>query len=120
MKYRLICLLSGLVLGWIPAFLHGPIPYKYDVLHIKGHIAVAGFYIARLLIGFMVGITTFPAPWYLRGPMCGFLVMFPLTMISLATPGCGGVCMFWNLLTGTTVGLLVAGIARAGTGLDHA
>ena len=120
MRYPLVCIAAGLAYGWVPGLLHGPIPYKYNILHIHGSIAVAGFYAARLLIGLMVGITWIPARWYLRGPMCGFLTMFPLTMISLATPGCGGVCMFWNLLTGTTVGLAVAATARAVTGRDHA
>jgi hypothetical protein len=120
MRYRLVCLFTGLVFGWVPGLLHGPIPYKYDVLHIDGRIAVAGFYVARLLIGLMVGLTSFPEQWYVRGPMCGFLVMFPLTMISLATPGCGGVCMFWNLVTATTVGFAVAATARGVTGRNHA
>ncbi len=120
MRYALVCLLAGLIFGWVPGLLHGPIPFKYDVLHMDGSIVVAGFYTARLLIGLMVGITWFPAKWYLRGPMCGFLTMFPLTLISLATPGCRGVCMFWNLLTATTVGFAVAATARGITGLDHA
>ena len=120
MRYTVICVVAGLIFGWIPALLHGPIPYKFDILHIDGSIAVLGFYAARLLIGFMVGITWFPAKWYLRGPMCGFLTMFPLTMISLAMPGCRAVCMFWNLLTATAVGLAVAATARGITGCDHA
>jgi len=42
-----------------------------------------------MLIGFWVGITTWPLAWWVRGPMCGFLSVFPLTLISLAMPGCG-------------------------------
>ena len=49
-----------------------------------------GFYATRLLIGFWVGVTRWPPSWYVRGPLCGFLALFPLTIISLAMPGCGG------------------------------
>lgn len=87
--YVLACTLIGLVVGWLPILVHGPIPEKFDVLYIKGNIAVWGFYSARLLIGFMVGVTRWPARWYLRGPLCGFLIMLPLGIVALATPGCG-------------------------------
>lgn len=87
--YGLICTLLGFAFGWLPLFVHGPIPQKFNVLYIRGAIAVWGYYSARLLIGFLVGITRWPAPWYLRAPMCGLLMMFPLTLISLAMPGCG-------------------------------
>ncbi len=120
MNYRLTCIVAGVVFGLLPGLFHGPIPYKYDVLHIDGHIAVAGFYAARMMIGAFVGLTNYPGAWYIRGPMCGFLVMFPLTMISLATPGCRATCMFWNLVTATIVGLLVAATARVVTGRSHA
>jgi hypothetical protein len=89
LPYPLLCTLIGLVLGWFPMFVHGPIPQKFNVLYIRGATAVWAFYIARLLIGFWVGITRWPARWYVRAPMCGFLTMFPLTWISLAMPGCG-------------------------------
>ena len=87
--YPLLCTLLGLALGWLPALVHGPIPQKFNVLYMRGSIAVAAFYAARLLIGFLVGITAWPERWYLRGPLCGLLAMFPLTLIALASPGCG-------------------------------
>ena len=89
LNYPGLCALLGLVVGWFPWLVHGPIPYKFNVLYINGAIAVWAFYSARLLIGFVVGITRWPTPWYLRGPLCGLLMMFPLTLISLAMPGCG-------------------------------
>ncbi len=89
LPYPLVCTLLGLVFGWLPMLVHGPIPQKFNVLYIRGPIAVWGFYIARLLIGFLVGITRWPSCWYVRGPLCGFLTLLPLTFISLAMPGCG-------------------------------
>ncbi len=86
--YPLLCTLLGLVAGWLPKLVHGPIPEKFDILYIRGAIAVWAFYGARLMIGFMVGITCWPARWYLRGPMCGFLLMLPVGVVALATPGC--------------------------------
>jgi hypothetical protein len=88
-RYALLCTLVGLVLGWLPMLVHGPIPQKFNLLYIRGATAVWGFYAARLLIGFWVGVTRWPAYWYVRGPLCGLLALFPLTMISLAMPGCG-------------------------------
>src|SRR5205085_5899154 len=87
--YGLFCFLVGLPLAWIPSFLHGPIHQKYDILHIDGAVAVWAWYTARMLIGFWVGQTQWPARWWLRGPIYGLLVMFPLTLVSLATPTCG-------------------------------
>ena len=87
--YTFVCAVLGLALGWLPMLVHGPIAQKFNVLYIRGVIAVWGFYCARLSIGLLVGITTWPASWYLRGPLCGVLMMFPLTLISLAMPGCG-------------------------------
>ncbi len=89
LPYPLVCTLLGVVLGWLPMLVHGPIPQKFNVLYIRGAIAVWGFYSARLLIGFLVGITRWPPWWYVRGPLCGFLTLLPLTFISLAMPGCG-------------------------------
>ena len=89
LRYRLLCTTLGLVLGWGPYLLHGPIPDKFNVLYIDGSIAVWGFYTARMLSGFFIGATTWPAPWFVRGPLLGFLCMWPLSLISLATPGCG-------------------------------
>lgn len=119
-RYLLVCTLVGLGIAWIPSFLHGPIPAKFDALYIRGSIAVTGWYIARSLIGFFVGITHWPRAWFVRGPLIGFLVMFPITWVSLAAPGCGFPCMFWNLVTGTTIGLVVAGAAWYLTGRTSA
>jgi hypothetical protein len=87
--YPLLCVLLGLVFGWLPWLFHGPIAEKFNLLYINGSIAVWGFYAARLSIGFFVGITRWPTRWYLRGPLCGFLLMLPVGLIALATPGCG-------------------------------
>lgn len=88
-RYRLSCLGLGLVLGWVPWLLHGPIPEKFNVLYIEGATAVWAFYTARLSIGFWVGISTWPTAWWQRGPLCGLLAMVPPGLVSLATPGCG-------------------------------
>ena len=117
--YLILCTVLGLILGWLPRLLHGPIPQKFDVLYIRGAIAVWAYYSARMLIGFMVGVTAWPTRWYLRGPLCGFLIMFPLTLISLAMPGCGWPCMLLNLTTGSAIGLLIGGIAYLSTGKHH-
>ena len=90
MAYRLVCVLAGLVLAWVPRFFHGPIPYKFNILGIRGDVAVWGWYTARLLIGLLVGITSWPPRWYVRGPLCGFLALLPVGFVALATPGCGG------------------------------
>lgn len=119
LPYTLVCTLVGMALGWTPMFLHGPIPQKYDVLYINGSIAVWAWYVARLLIGFMVGITAWPVRWWIRGPLCGFLMVFPLSLVSLATPGCGAPCMGWNLTSATSIGAIVAGVAFAITGKHH-
>jgi hypothetical protein len=88
--YTLVCLLTGVVLAWAPLLVHGPIPYKFDVLGIRGNVAVWGWYVARMMIGFLVGISTWPDPWWLRGPLCGALALVPVGFVALATPGCGG------------------------------
>lgn len=87
--YPVLCTALGLAMGWLPRLVHGPIPEKFNVHYMNGAIAVWAFYSARLLIGFLVGITCWPAQWYLRGPLCGCVILFPLTLISLAMPGCG-------------------------------
>jgi hypothetical protein len=89
LPYPLLCALVGVLLGQIPRFVHGPIPQKFDVLYIRGAIAVWAWYLARSTIGFLVGITRWPERWWLRGPMCGVIMMLPLGIVSLATPGCG-------------------------------
>ena len=118
--YRGVCTVLGLVVGWFPMLLHGPIPQKFDVLYIRGSVTVWGFYLSRLLIGFFVGAATWPAPWYVRGPLCGFLLMLPPGIILLGVPGCGGMCTVYNLLTATTIGFVVAGGAWMITGRHHA
>ena len=85
----MLCTLLGLVLGIVPRFLHGPIPYKFDILGMRGEVAVWGWYVARLLIGFLTGNATWPPQWFLRGPLCGMVMMIPLGFVALATPGCG-------------------------------
>jgi hypothetical protein len=119
LPYPLVCTLIGLVLGWVPRLLHGPIPYKFDMLGIRGALAVWAFYSARLLIGFVVGITRWPRPWWVRGPLCGIIVMFPLGLFLLATPGCGGSCTFWNMTSATLIGTVTAGLAWLVTGKNH-
>lgn len=114
--YALLCTLIGVAIGWVPILLHGPIPEKYNILYIKGWIAVWGWYTARLLIGFVVGITRWPARWWIRGPLCGLLMLFPLSLVSLATPSCGAPCMGFNLTTAAAIGTIVAGVAYALTG----
>jgi len=120
LRYVALCSLVGFILGWLPMFLHGPIPEKYLILHIDGRIAVWGWYVARLLIGFYVGIAAWPRVWFVRGALWGFLSIFPLTIVSLATPGCGFPCMTLNLMSATSIGLAVAAIARFVTGRDSA
>lgn len=117
--YALVCLILGLALGWLPALVHGPIPAKYDRLYIAGSIAVWGWYTARLMIGGLVGITHWPRAWYVRGPLCGLIALLPLSIVSLATPGCGAPCMFWNLVTAMAIGAVVGGAAFALTGRHH-
>lgn len=89
MNYVLVCTLLGLVLGWLPWFVHGPVPEKFHAHYIRGDVAVWGFYGARLLIGFVVGVTAWPQRWYLRGPLFGFLTLLPVTFISLGMARCG-------------------------------
>ena len=65
------------------------------------------------MIGFFVGVSSWPPRWYLRGPLIGVLVMFPVTFLPLAMPECGARCMGANLTTGAALGLAVAGLAFA-------
>lgn len=89
LPYPAVCAALGLVLGWLPLALHGPAPEKFDVLYIRGSVAVWAFYAARCSIGLWVGITSWPERWWLRGPLVGAAVMAPLGLLLLATPGCG-------------------------------
>lgn len=118
-RYTLLCVALGLVLGWAPRWLHGPIPQKFDVLYIKGAVALWGWYVARMSIGFWIGVATWPRPWWLRGPLLGALALLPLTFVSLAMPACGWPCMAVNLTSAAGVGAAVAGIAWALTGRHH-
>lgn len=88
-RYLLVCALVGLAVSWMPTLVHGPIPEKFNVLYIRGATMVWAWYVARGLIGFMVGVTHWPRPWWIRGPMFGALTMLPLGITSVATPGCG-------------------------------
>lgn len=87
--YVALCTGLGLVLGWLPLALHGPVEQKFNVLYLRGAVAVWAFYSARLLVGFVVGISAWPSRWFLRGPLCGFLTLLPVTFFALATPRCG-------------------------------
>ncbi len=127
LPYPIVCLLLGLVLGWAPYFLHGPIPDKLSSMiapdpnqsmwiHVKGAVSVWGYYVARMSIGFFVGITVWPRQWYLRGPMCGFLLILPLGIMALGLPPCGPRCMSLNVSTGSLIGFTVAGLAYLITG----
>lgn len=118
--YPLVCTLAGLVYGWLPILLHGPIPEKLSAARLNGALAVWTYYNARLLIGFMVGCGVWPARWWLRGPLYGLLIMLVPGMLALATPGCGVPCMRLNVSTGALVGLLVGATARVVTGRSHA
>lgn len=99
--------------------LHGPIPAKFNVLYVDGAVAVWSYYVARLMIGFLVGFSTWPRPWWIRGPICGFLAMLSPAIMAVAVPGCGYSCMTWNLSSATVVGAVVAGAAWWVTGRDH-
>lgn len=117
--YPLVCIALGLVLGWVPILLHGPIPEKFDVLYIRGATAVWAYYTARLLIGFWIAITSWPERWWLRGPLCGFLSLAPLGWLALSMPGCGAPCMARNLSSATAVGFTIAGLAWLLTGRER-
>ena len=119
LPYAAVCSALGVAAGAVPAFLHGPIHQKFDVLYINGAVAVWAWYVARSLIGFLVGITRWPTAWWLRGPLCGLVMIGPLCFVSLATPGCGPPCAAVNLTSAVTVGLVVAGVARLVTGRSH-
>jgi hypothetical protein len=117
--YVLLCAALGAALGQLPRFFHGPIPYKFDIHYLDGDLLVWAFYSARMLAGFWVGVSCWPRPWWLRGPLCGAAAMLPVVFVSLATPECGWPCFTVNLASAALVGLAVAGIAFALTGRHH-
>ncbi|HEY5622821.1 MAG TPA: hypothetical protein VIV14_03595 [Gammaproteobacteria bacterium] len=90
-----MCTALGLILGWAPMVFHGPIPEKWSYFYygqtpIDGVMLVRAYYVARLSIGLLVGVTVWPQQWYLRGPLCGAFAMLPLGVVALANPLCGG------------------------------
>jgi len=118
-QFRVIAAFTGFIAAWLPFFLHGPIPEKLDRVRINGALAVWGWFVARMLIGVVVGTTTWPRIVWVRGALFGFLMMLPTGIISLATPGCGPECMAANLSTGALVGVLAGGAAWFLTGRHH-
>ena len=117
--YLPLCIALGAVLGWVPKLLHGPIPYKFDMHFLHGAVLMWAFYSARMLVGFWVGVSTWPAQWWLRGPLCGIVTMLPVVFVSLATPECGWPCFAVNLSSAAGIGFAVGGIAYALTGHSH-
>ena len=115
-SYVSICAILGVVLGWVPYFLHGPIPEKFDVFYIGGSFAVWAWYLTRMSIGLLVGVTVRPRAWWVRGPLVGGLALVPLGFISLAVPTCGPTCMGVNVGTGAGIGFVVGAIAYLLTG----
>ena len=91
LTYTRLCVLLGSVIGWTPMLFHGPIPEKFNLFYLDGHLAVCAYYVSRLLIGPAVGITVIPRRWYVRGPLLGAVMMAPTGFFSLATPGCGAI-----------------------------
>lgn len=114
------CILLGIVLGWLPMLFHGPIPEKFDQFWIRGSLAVWAWYLSRMAIGLLVGITVRPRIHWLRGLLVGAGAMFPLGFVSLAVPTCGPGCMAANLGTGAATGLLIALLATWLTGQTRA
>lgn len=120
LHYTALCAVLGVVLGWIPGLVHGPIAEKWSFYGIAGGTLVWGYAFARMSIGLWVGMTGSPPQWYLRGPLCGALAMLPLGFVALANPMCGAPCMGWNTLSGAAVGFAVGGLAWSITGKHHA
>lgn len=87
--YLALCTGLGLVLGWSPTLVHGPIPEKLNPHFIWGDVAVWAYYSARLSIGWLVGVAVWPRPWFLRGPLVGLVALLPPSLFSLAVPECG-------------------------------
>jgi len=91
---------ARLALGWLPMLVHGPIPYKYQILGIGRPDR-------------RVGLVHGAAPDRARGRRDRLAVALVrarpalaacsccsrLSLVSLATPGCQSACMFWNDVT---------------------
>ncbi|MFN2376700.1 MAG: hypothetical protein ABR538_09190 [Candidatus Binatia bacterium] len=89
LSYTTCCILLGLLLGWVPSLFHGPSREKWDYFYLDGGTVVLAWHLARALIGLLVGLTSVPATWWVRGPLCGVLAMLPLGVVSLGNPLCG-------------------------------
>jgi hypothetical protein len=120
LRYVAVSTAIGLLLGWLPALVHGPVAEKWNVHGVHGGTLVAGYFVARLSIGFWSGAVVVPRAWFLRGPICGALAMLPLGFVGLSNDLCGGPCMFWNTATAAAVGFATAGIAWSITGRHSA
>lgn len=118
-RYILVCTVAGLALAWVPMHLHGPIPEKFTLFGLRGGIIVWAWYASRLLIGPLVGVTSWPSRWWLRGPLCGAILLLAPGFVSLATPGCGPPCWLVNQTSGIALGIAVAAIARVVTGQSN-
>ncbi|HAC80608.1 MAG TPA: hypothetical protein DCG06_09965 [Deltaproteobacteria bacterium] len=119
LPYIWTCAILGLILGWLPMLFHGPIPEKFDQFYISGSWAVWAWYLSRMSIGLLLGVTVRPRTFWLRGLVVGGLVMLPLGFVSLAVPTCGPVCMGANILTGAVEGLLIVVVAWWITGRER-
>ena len=119
-RYIFLCTAIGLALSWVPAYIHGPIREKWDYYYLNGGWAIWTWYLARAGVGFFVGITVWPTRWWVRGPLIGMLLLLPPCMMSLANPLCGVRCVAGNESTAAGLGLIVAGVAFALTGLQNA
>lgn len=89
LPYPLLCSVIGLAFSVVPSWIHGPIPAKWDLYYLDGAVMVWGWYLARASIGLLVGLTALPRQWWLRGPLCGALMMMPVGVVSLGNPSCG-------------------------------
>jgi hypothetical protein len=87
--YVLVCAVVGLAISWLPMLVHGPIAEKWSYFYLDGRIMVWGWYLARAMIGLLVGLSALPEAWWYRGPLCGALAMLPLGLVSLGNIMCG-------------------------------
>ena len=68
LPYPVVCVLLGLLLGWTPRLVHGPIAEKFNVHYIHGAVAVWAFYTARLLVAGLARAITGRNHLHDRGP----------------------------------------------------